>query len=434
MAEKDKMMTVQILKGQIVHAPDSNRLDILENGFLVSVDGKIEGVFDILPQQYQSVDVSDYGDCLIMPSFADTHMHAPQYAMLGMGMDLPLLDWLDTYTFKTEAAFKDKDYARCVYRRLAREMIDNGTTRVCAFSSLHRKSTMVLMEEFEKAGMTGYVGKVNMDRNSGDVLTETTQESIRETEQWLEESSERFKHIKPILTPRFTPTCSNELMAFLGRLAQERHLPVQSHLSENIAEIAWVKELHPDCSQYWESYKKYGLFNDRTVMAHCVHCNERERNAIKENGVWVAHCPDSNINLVSGTAPVRKMMNEGLRVTLGSDIAGGALLAMNQVVTAAIRASKAKCIETNRSDDFLTVTEAFYLGTTAGAKFFGGGDGFAKGNELHAIVVDDASFPPSAKKLSVKERFERALYLMHKDDIVAVFSNGRQVKSLKKPF
>lgn len=104
-------------------------------------------------------------------------------------------------------------------------------------------------------------------------------------------------------------------------------------------------------------------------MAHCVHSDERERKAMKDNGVWVAHCPDSNINLISGTAPVRKMMNEGVRVTLGSDIAGGALLAMNQVVTAAIRASKAKRIETNWGDDFLTVAEAFYLGTTGGAKF-----------------------------------------------------------------
>lgn len=421
-------MSVQVIKGHIVHAPSFGRLDVLENGCIVLNNGKIDGVFAEVPEPYQSAASVDYGDRLIMPSFADMHMHAPQYAMLGMGMDLPLLDWLNTYTFKTEAAFKDTDYARGVYQKLAREMIANGTTRVCAFSSLHRESTMILMEEFEKAGMTGCVGKVNMDRNSGDVLTETTEESIRETERWLDEASDKFEHIKPILTPRFTPTCSDELMAFLGRLAQEKNLPVQSHLSENTSEIAWVKELHPDCSQYWESYKKFGLFNDKTVMAHCVHSDERERKAMKDNGVWVAHCPDSNINLISGTAPVRKMMNEGVRVTLGSDIAGGALLAMNQVVTAAIRASKAKRIETNWGDDFLTVAEAFYLGTTGGAKFFGAGDGFAKGDKLHAVVVDDVSLPPSAKKLSVRERFERALYLMNKDNIIAVYSDGRQVK------
>ncbi|MBO4644775.1 MAG: amidohydrolase family protein [Alphaproteobacteria bacterium] len=421
-------MTVQIIKGHIVDAPAFGELKITENGYLILENGKISNVLTELPEAYADASVTDYGDRLVMPSFSDMHMHAPQYAMLGMGMDLPLLDWLNTYTFKTEAAFKDTGYAREVYRALAREMVDNGTTRVCAFSSLHRESTMVLMEEFEKAGMTGCVGKVNMDRNSGDILTETTEESMRETMTWLDESSGKFEHIKPILTPRFTPTCTNELMAFLGKLAQERNLPVQSHLSENTSEIAWVKELHPDCAQYWESYDKYGLFNDRTVMAHCVHSDERERKAMKEKGVWIAHCPDSNINLISGVAPVRVMMNEGLRVTLGSDIAGGALLAMPQVVTSAIRASKMKRIQTNWTDEFLTVAEAFYLGTTAGAKFFGAAGGFAKGDGLHAVVVDDAAFPKPAKELSVKERFERALYLMTKRDIVAVYSDGRKVK------
>lgn len=421
-------MTVQVIKGHIVDTPDFGGIRIKENAFLILNAGKIEGVFEKLPEAYAGVSVTDYGDKLIMPSFADMHMHAPQFAMLGMGMDLPLLDWLNTYTFKTEAAFKDTDYAREIYKALAKEMIDNGTTRVCAFSSLHRESTIVLMEEFEKAGMTGCVGKVNMDRNSGDVLTETTEESVRETRAWVEETADEFEHVKPILTPRFTPTCTNELMAFLGKLAEEKNLPVQSHLSENTSEIAWVKELHPDCEQYWESYKKYGLFNERTVMAHCVHSDERERNAMKENGVWVAHCPDSNINLVSGTAPVRKMVTEGVRVTLGSDIAGGALLAMNQVVTAAIRASKAKRIETGWTDDFLTVEEAFYLGSVAGAKFFGATGGFAKGDKLHAIVVDDGDMPKAAKKLSIKERFERAVYLMTKRNIVAVYSDGRKVK------
>ena len=421
-------MTVQAIKGHIVDVPAFGELKITENGYLILENGKISAVLNELPEAYADVSVTDYGDRLIMPSFSDMHMHAPQYAMLGMGMDLPLLDWLNTYTFKTEAAFKDTAYAREVYRALVKEMIANGTTRVCAFSSLHRDSTMVLMEEFEKAGMTGYVGKVNMDRNSGDILTETTEESMRETMAWLDEASDKFEHVKPILTPRFTPTCTNELMAFLGKLAQERNLPVQSHLSENTSEIAWVKELHPDCAQYWESYAKYGLFNERTVMAHCVHSDERERKAMKENGVWVVHCPDSNINLISGVAPVRVMMNEGVRVTLGSDIAGGALLAMPQVVTSAIRASKMKRIQTNWTDEFLTVAEAFYLGTTAGAQFFGAKGGFAKGDGLHAVVVDDSAFPQTAKELSVQERFERALYLMTKRDIIAVYSDGRKVK------
>mgnify|MGYP000807106218 FL=1 len=120
------------------------------------------------------------------------------------------------------------------------------------FSSLHTDATLILMEELEKAGVTGYVGKVNMDRNAAPgLLEETTEESRRETLRWLD-ACQDFRLVKPMLTPRFTPSCTDELMAFLGKLAAERDLPVQSHLSENQAEMAWVRQLHPGCQQYWD--------------------------------------------------------------------------------------------------------------------------------------------------------------------------------------
>ena len=242
-------MAVTILKGTIVSAPELGKLDITENGYLVAENGIVTGVFPILPEQYAGASVEDYGDALILQSFADLHLHAPQYPMLGMGMDLPLLDWLNAYAFPTEARFADPGYARDIYRRLAAELVKSGTTRVCMFSSLHREATLILMEELEKAGVTGYVGKVNMDRNSAPgVLEETTGESKRETLRWLDECQD-FPHVKPMLTPRFTPSCTDELMAFLGELAAERDLPVQSHLSENGAEMEWVRQLHPDCRQ-----------------------------------------------------------------------------------------------------------------------------------------------------------------------------------------
>ena len=310
----------QVLRGNIVHAPAMGRLDILEHGCLVLEDGVITGLYPDLPAHLEGAEVRDFGDRIIMQSFADMHLHAPQYPMLGMGMDLPLLDWLNTYTFPTEARFADLDYARRVYRRLATDLITNGTTRVCMFSSLHTDATLVLMDELERAGVTGYVGKVNMDRNGlPGKLQETTEESVRETLRWLDAC--RFEHIKPILTPRFTPSCTDELMTQLGKLANERGLYVQSHLSESTNEIAWVKELHPECSQYWETYDKYGLWKDHTLMAHCVWSDERERAAIRDAGVVVVHCGDSNVNICSGLCPVRQMVNEGLWVTLGSDIA-----------------------------------------------------------------------------------------------------------------
>ena len=141
----------EILKGHIIHAPALGELNIMENGYMVLCDGIIEGIYDQLPAAHRDGVLHDYGDKLILQSFADMHLHAPQYPMLGMGMDLPLLDWLSTYTFPTEARFADTAYAREIYARLAHELITNGTTRVCMFSSLHTDATLVLMEELKES-------------------------------------------------------------------------------------------------------------------------------------------------------------------------------------------------------------------------------------------------------------------------------------------
>ena len=242
-------MALTILKGSIVSAPALGELEITERGYLVAEEGKIVGVFPRLPEEYAAAHVEDWGEALILQSFADLHLHAPQYPMMAMGMDLPLLDWLETYAFPAESRCADEGYARELYRRLARDLVKNGTTRVSIFSSLHRPATLILMEELERAGVQGFVGKVNMDRNGGEHLQETTEESMTETLRWLEECQD-FRGLRPILTPRFTPSCTDALMAFLGELAQERDLPVQSHLSENRAEMELVGRLHPDCRQY----------------------------------------------------------------------------------------------------------------------------------------------------------------------------------------
>ena len=419
-------MALTILKGTILSAPALGRLDVTEGGYLIAEDGVITGVFPALPERYAGAPVEDFGGALILQAPADLHLHAPQYPMMGMGMDLPLLDWLNTYAFPTEARFSDPGYAREVYRRLAEDLIANGTTRVCMFSSLHREATLILMEELERAGVAGYVGKVNMDRNGGADLQETTEESMAETLRWLEECGD-FRHVRPMVTPRFTPSCTDELMAFLGRLASERDLPIQSHLSENTAEGDWVRQLHPDCAQYWETYAKYGLWNGRTVMAHCVWCDARERRAMKDAGVTAVHCPDSNQNLCSGVSPVRVLLREGVKVALGTDVAGGDTLSMLDAASSAIRASKARRILDGWGTDFLTAAEAWYLAASAGAEFFGDRPGFAAGNPLHALALDDSQLL-QPHPLTPEERLERCLYHRQRDAIRAVWSAGRRVK------
>ena len=162
-------------------------------------------------------------------------------------------------------------------------------------------------------------------------------------------------------------------------------------------------------------------------MAHCVWSDERERAAIRDAGVVVVHCGDSNVNICSGICPVRQMVNEGLWVTLGSDIAGGAQLPMYRVIAMSIRTSKVRRITDDWHTDFLTVGEGYYLGTTSGHKYFGAGEGFAVGDKLHAIVVDDSDFTEAARPLTVPERFERIIYMTHRHNIKAVYSDGRKV-------
>ena len=416
---------MRLIKGNIIQAISLKELITIENGgILLSDHGTIIDVYSCIPEDLDC-EVIDYGDKLIMQSFCDMHLHAPQFPMLGMGMDLPLLKWLDTYTYKTEANFSNIDYARLVYRKLASELIKNGTTRVCIFGSIHEESNLILMEELERAGVTGFVGKVNMDQNSSNELIETTEESLNQTIKFICDSK-KFSNVKPIITPRFTPTCSNELLMGLGNIARNNNLYIQSHLSENKNEIAWVKKLHPDCKLYWESYYKNGLWCNKTLMAHCVYSNSQERKAMKDYNVVCVHCPDSNINLSSGICPIRTFLDEGIWVVLGSDIAAGSQISMAENIRTAIKVSKLHNID-EKKDAFLSVKEAYYLATTSAQLYFDGGIGFEKGHKLHAIVVDDSNFCVVNRKLSLEERFERTIYNMNKEDIVSVFSEGRHV-------
>ena len=208
-------MKSYVLRGDFVSAPDLDRLESVREGYMVVENGVIRGLYPVLPEQYRGIPVEDYSGKLILQSFSDMHLHAPQYPMLGMGMDLQLLDWLQAYAFPNEARFRDPDYAREEYARLSGDLIRAGTTRVVMFSSLHTDATLILMDELEKAGITGYVGKVNMDRNAAEGYQETTEESVSETVRFIEESS-RFHKIRPIVTPRFTPSCSDRLMKELA--------------------------------------------------------------------------------------------------------------------------------------------------------------------------------------------------------------------------
>lgn len=419
-----------ILKGNIIYSTDKTELAIVENGYLICEDGKSSGVYQELPAKYKEFMVIDYKDKIILPGLVDLHIHAPQYAFRGMGMDLELLDWLNEVTFPQEGKYSDLDYAKEAYKIFAENMRDSATTRACIFATIHNPATILLMDLMEETGLKTMIGKVNMDRNSPECLIESSAEqSAKDTIDWLDTTIVQYLNVKPILTPRFIPTCSDELMRKLSAIQQKYGLPMQSHLSENEGEIQWVKELCPNSEFYGDAYDQFGMFGGKykTIMAHCVSSSKKERQRMKERGVFVAHCPQSNTNLSSGIAPVRKFLDEGVLVGLGSDIAGGTTESIFRAMSDAIQVSKLRWRLIDEKEKPLTLEEAFYMGTKGGGAFFGKVGSFEVGYELDAVIIDD-SMLKHPQPLSIKERLERIIYLSDDRHIVGKYVSGRKVR------
>ena len=424
-----------ILKGAIAYSEDKNTIKTQENGYLVCIDGRVAGVFRELPEKYTGLPVRDKGDSLIIPGMTDLHVHAPQYTFRGIGMDMELLDWLETYTFPEEAKYADREYAKKAYSYFAEDLRRGFTTRAVIFGTLHNEATLGLMDLVEQTGVISYVGKVNMDRNGGERLQEESAEkSLADTVSWLDMTEERYKYVKPILTPRFIPSCSDELMKGIGRLASERHMRIQSHLSENPSEVAWVRELVPAASSYANAYEMSGCMGDGdrpAIMAHCVYVSDEEINILKRHGAYVAHCADSNMNLTSGIAPVRKFLDAGLNVGLGSDVAAGSSMNMPKLILTSLQASKMYYRYVDNSMKQVSFEEMFYLATAGGGSYFGNVGSFMPGYEFDALVIDDSRMA-SMRNMSVRERTERMCYNDADTVILEKYVNGNKVFERKE--
>lgn len=415
-----------ILKGTIVHTPTKDQFECYENSYLVCVNNEIQGIYQQLPKQYEQEHVQDYGTNLIIPGMCDMHVHAPQYVYRGLGLDMQLMQWLETYAFPTESRFSDLEYARHYYEAFADALAKNGTTRAVIFSTIHVPSTGLLMDILEKKRIGAYVGKVNMDTLCPDSLREESEQSLKDTRQWLMERKDKSTLVKPAITPRFIPTCSTDVLKGLGELVKEFNVPVHSHISEDIGEMDIVRERYPDIAHDGAVYDRFGLLTNHTVMAHFIYPTQEELELIKQRGVTIAHCPQSNGNVAAGIPPIRTMLDMGIKTGLGSDIAGGYSPCIFRAMSEAVYLSKLKWLETQKEDMFLSIPEAFYLGTKGGGQFFGNVGSFEQGYELDALVIDDCSLGTPLDELSVVERIERVIHLADDRNIIARYVAGEK--------
>ncbi|KAK3735827.1 hypothetical protein QZH41_019925, partial [Actinostola sp. cb2023] len=394
-------------RGTIVHSTDENPLTVLHDkviginneGIIVFLEDSsqlehLQKTFDFTSDQMTVLREHQF----LIPGFIDTHIHAPQYRYMGTGYDVPLMDWLEKYTFPCEAKFKDAEFAKMTYDKVVQRTLDHGTTTASYFATIHYEATTILADVIEVLGQRAYVGKVCMDRNAPDYYIENTQQSLQDTERFI--NYVQHKHnplIKAVVTPRFVITCTDELLEKLAALSRKYQLPIQSHLSENIDEINHVLELYPDCEHYTGVYKQFGLLTDRSYMAHCCHVSIDEISMLSGHATGVSHCPSSNINLRSGFADVRLLENKNIKVGLGTDIGAGNSYSMLSVIQSAINVSNSIAIHNNANNNEynpITHKEAFYMATLGGSKVLGLDKkigNFEVGKEFDVLLVDAAA-------------------------------------------
>ncbi|GJN81055.1 hypothetical protein PLIIFM63780_004587 [Purpureocillium lilacinum] len=417
----------QVLLGTFVHSKTAQELDYMHNT-AVAVDshGTIVGIerdaADVMSAKAKLLanlgwSESDVQVCVskegqfFFPGFIDTHVHAPQYANVGIFGKSSLLDWLEKYTFPLESSLKDLDRARMVYNACVRRTLSHGTTTAAYYATVDVAATNLLSKLCLSVGQRAFIGRVCMDRPGicpDYYKDESAEQSIKATLEsiaYIKEIDPTHEIVSPILTPRFAPACTSEAMHSLSKIQRELDLPVQTHISENTDEVKLVSELFPDSKSYADVYDKHGLLTPRTILAHAVHITDDEADLIVARKSKIAHCPCSNSSLTSGEARVRWMWDKGIEVGLGTDMSGGYSPSILEAARHATLASRHLAMDIadrkERERVKLTVDEALFLATRGGAKVVGLEDkigGFEVGKRWDAQLVGLGVVQPNGSR------------------------------------
>ena len=430
--------TVKLYRGEVFDFTDSplDRTDAFRyfpDGALVVKEGIIIdcGSFKELEDRYAGCELIDYSGKLIMPGFIDSHIHYPQAEIIGM-YGKQLLEWLNDYTFPAEQAFSSPEHAERIARFFVQELFRNGTTTCMAYATVHTASVAALFSVASEYNMCMMTGKVLMDRNAPDGLTDTARRGEAESrsliETWHKKGRNRY-----VITPRFAISCSNEQLTAAGRLHEQYpDTYIQTHLSENKEEISNTLSLCPGCRDYLEVYERAGLVTDRSVFGHCIHLSDSECRRLAKAGSVIAHCPTSNLFLGSGLYDMRQANRIGMQTTLATDVGAGTSYSLLRTMGESYKVQQLNGYP-------MSVLESFYKCTLGAAKALHLEDeigSFGKGRKADFIVLDYAVTPSQQIRREYLERngrweLENKLFGLQTlgDDrnIMATYIVGKQV-------
>ena len=400
----------------------------LEDGVLLLREGRVVGLHEwqSVSEQLNTHDIIDMRGKLIMPGFVDTHIHYPQTEMIG-AFGEQLLEWLNQYTFPVEAQYHCPDHAAQMSGFFLHQLLANGTTSALVFGTVHPQSVDALFSAAEALDMRIIAGKVMMDRNAPDYLTETPEESYQQTRALITRWHERGR-LSYALTPRFAPTSSPALLEKVQQLREE--FPdtwLHTHLSENPQEIAWVKALFPERAGYLDVYHHYKLTGRRSVFAHCIHLEEREWQCLHDTDSSIAFCPTSNLFLGSGLFNIKRSWQQGVKVGIGTDVGAGTTFNMLQTLGEAYKVGQLQQYK-------ISAAEAFYHATLGGAHALDldhAIGNFNPGKEADFVVLDPAVSALQTLRIgNSKDIWEKLFVLMTLGDdrnIAQTWVNGRPV-------
>jgi guanine deaminase len=377
-----------------------------DDGYLaVDDDGRIAGVGDFAENPHRDAEVIALGEgALITPGLVDTHLHAPQLEMIG-SYGGHLLEWLNRYTFPTERKFENREHAERVARAFFDELLRNGTLCALVFSTIHHDATDIFFAEAERRGFRGIIGKTMMDRNAPDYLLEKNPRDSYDQSRALLTKWHKRGLLRYAITPRFAPTSTPELLEAAGAL--KREFPdayVHTHISENRAEVEWVHQLFPE-AEYADVYDRYGLLDEKSVLAHGVWLTEEELDLLSRRKSRISHCPNSNLFLGSGLFRLHHTLRAGVVVGLGSDIGAGTNPSLFSVMADAYKVQQVQGVS-------LSPFQLWYLGTLGGARALtldGETGSLERGKSADFLVVDLHATPLLSMRTSRAESLEDLL-------------------------